>query len=199
MRSPKRARKSQQTEADQEGRPSSWRQQHGAFEEVHLKEDGKPVVRRRATYLLGTMQANGTISVDMRLAGDRFHQDFRGAAFGSIPTSKLLRMPRSATASDGAHQARMNTHDALVVLGGMGSACGRCAWFVLGLEMSIREWAARHGWSGRPLHHVHAQGILVATLGVLAGHYGYTRAADGVVALLDERTPHLVARREARE
>ncbi len=28
-------------------------------------------------------------------------------------------------------------------------------------------------WSGRPVHQQQAQGILVAALGVLAGHYGY--------------------------
>jgi hypothetical protein len=45
---------------------------------------------------------------------------------------------------------------------------------VLGLECSLREWATRQGWSGRHVHHVHAQGILVAALGVLAVHYGLT-------------------------
>jgi hypothetical protein len=48
---------------------------------------------------------------------------------------------------------------------------------VLGLECSLREWATRQGWSGRHVHHVHAQGILVAALGVLAVHYGLVRAS----------------------
>ena len=30
----------------------------------------------------------------------------------------------------------------------------------------------RQGWSGRPVHHVQAQGILLTALGVLASHYG---------------------------
>ena len=41
------------------------------------------------------------------------------------------------------------------------------------LQRSIREWAMRQGWGGRPVRVEQAQGILVAALGVLAGFYGY--------------------------
>ena len=34
----------------------------------------------------------------------------------------------------------------------------------------------RQGWGGRPVRIEQAQGILVAALGVLAGHYGYNRS-----------------------
>ena len=34
----------------------------------------------------------------------------------------------------------------------------------------------RQGWGGRPVRIEQAQGILVAALGMLAGHYGYARA-----------------------
>jgi hypothetical protein len=50
-------------------------------------------------------------------------------------------------------------------------------WHVVGLQRSIREWAIRQGWGGRPVRQEQAQGILVAALGVLAGHFGYERAA----------------------
>ena len=36
-------------------------------------------------------------------------------------------------------------------LGGDDSPAGSCVWFVVGLEMAVREWAARSGWSGRPV------------------------------------------------
>jgi hypothetical protein len=48
---------------------------------------------------------------------------------------------------------------------------------VVGLERSVREWAMRQGWGGRPVRQEQAQGILVAALGVLAGHLGYERPA----------------------
>lgn len=41
------------------------------------------------------------------------------------------------------------------------------------LQRSIREWAIRQGWDGRPVRVEQAQGIVVAALGVLAGLYGY--------------------------
>jgi hypothetical protein len=60
----------------------------------------------------------------------------------------------------------------LSLFGGADSAGGSCLWHVLGLECSLREWATRQGWSGRAVHHVQAQGILLTALGVLAVHYG---------------------------
>jgi hypothetical protein len=35
----------------------------------------------------------------------------------------------------------------------------------------------RQGWGGRPVRQQQAQRILVAALGVLAGHFGYDDAA----------------------
>ena len=49
---------------------------------------------------------------------------------------------------------------------------GSCVWHVIGMQTSIREWALRQGWGGRPVRQESAQGILVAALGVLAKHYG---------------------------
>jgi hypothetical protein len=57
-------------------------------------------------------------------------------------------------------------------LGGHDSPAGSCVWFVVGLEFSVREWAQRRGWSGRPVHGPVAQGMLVGALGMLAMHFG---------------------------
>jgi hypothetical protein len=56
---------------------------------------------------------------------------------------------------------------------GLTTSAGSCVWHVVGLQRSIREWAMRQGWGGRPVRIEQAQGILVAALGVLIGHYGY--------------------------
>jgi hypothetical protein len=64
---------------------------------------------------------------------------------------------------------------ALGALGGLGSPAGSCVWHVVGLQRSIREWAMRQGWGGRPVRVEQAQGILVAGLGMLAMYYGYSR------------------------
>jgi len=56
-----------------------------------------------------------------------------------------------------------------------GSPAGSCVWHVVGLQRSIREWAMRQGWGGKPVRAEQAQGILVAALGMLARHYDYQR------------------------
>jgi hypothetical protein len=48
-----------------------------------------------------------------------------------------------------------------------------CVWHVVGLQRSVREWAMRQGWGGRPVRVEQAQGILVAARGMLKRHYGY--------------------------
>jgi hypothetical protein len=63
----------------------------------------------------------------------------------------------------------MSQHDST------GGPAGSCVWHVVGLQRSVREWAMRQGWGGRPVRVEQAQGILVAALGVLAGWYGYGR------------------------
>jgi hypothetical protein len=57
-----------------------------------------------------------------------------------------------------------------------------CAGTFVGLQRSVREWAMRQGWDGRSVRIEQAQGILVAALGVLAGHYGYNRQGRGVMS-----------------
>ena len=47
---------------------------------------------------------------------------------------------------------------------------------LVGLQQSIREWALRQGWCGRSVDQKEAKGILIAALGMLARHYGYSEA-----------------------
>jgi hypothetical protein len=57
--------------------------------------------------------------------------------------------------------------------GGLSSPAGSCVWHVVGLQHSVREWAMRQGWGGRPVRQEQAQGILIAALGMVAAHFGY--------------------------
>ena len=61
----------------------------------------------------------------------------------------------------------------MAALGGISSPAGSCVWHVVGLQRSVREWAMRQGWGGRPVDHKAAAGILVAGLGMLAAHFVY--------------------------
>jgi hypothetical protein len=73
-------------------------------------------------------------------------------------------------------RARRRVHPAMAALGGASSPAGSCVWHVVGLQSSVREWAIRQGWGGRPVRQEQAHGILVAALGILAVHFGHGEA-----------------------
>ena len=146
--------------------------------------DGRPVVHHRTVDTLGIMLRAGTITKDMHDAARDFQAQFTIARFDVIRCMPLIRLPGGsgpADLTDGQVDARRRVGSALDALGGLGSPAGSCVWHVVGLQRSIREWAMRQGWGGRPVRVEQAQGILVAALGVLARHYGYQqggRVAD---------------------
>jgi len=158
-------------------KPSRWRLQHGGFNPPSYDADpdtGAVVMHRRAIDLMGRLEANGTITPAMQDAGDRFHTQFRAAALDGIRVAPLVRVPEGSgdTLTERSVAARRRVQEALQALGGADSAGGSCIWHVVGCGTSITEWALRQGWGGRPVGHSQAQGILVAALGMLAGHYG---------------------------
>jgi hypothetical protein len=158
-------------------KPSQWRKQHGAFEPRSFDADpetGAVVAHHRAVDTLGVMLRNDTISQELYDTGLLFRALFRKAAIDRVMTTSFLRMPgqRVDHLSETNVHARIKIADAMDVLGGHDTAVGSCAWHVLGCETSVREWALRQGWSGRPVAPQNAQGMLAAALGVLAVHFG---------------------------
>ena len=140
--------------------------------------DGRPVVHHRTVDTLGRMLRAGTITKDMHDAARDFQAAFTIARFDAIRCMPLVRLPGSSgelRLTEAQLDARRWVGEALDALGGLGSPAGSCVWHVVGLQCSIREWAMRQGWGGRPVRIEQAQGILVAALGVLAGYYGYGR------------------------
>jgi hypothetical protein len=161
-------------------KPSRWRLQHGGFGEPMREADpetGTPVAVRRAIDTLGLMLANGTITPAMHDAGAIFRTQFRAAALDVLRPMPLVRMPGGTgdTPTERQAAARAKVAAAIDALGGVDNAAGSCVWHVVGLECSVREWAMRQGWGGRSVPATQAQGMLVATLAVLAGHYGLVR------------------------
>ena len=138
--------------------------------------EGRPVVHHRTVDTLGIMLHAGTITKEMHDAARDFQAQFTIARFDVIRCMPLLRLPGGGGPGDLA-DAQIDAHrrvgSALDALGGLGSPAGSCVWHVVGLQRSIREWAMRQGWGGRPVRVEQAQGILVAALGVLGAHYGY--------------------------
>ena len=140
--------------------------------------DGRAVVHHRTVDTLGIMLRAGTITQDMHDAARDFQAHFTIAAFEPLVCLPLDRVPGGSgrgDLTDTQVDARRLVGNALDALGGLGSPAGSCVWHILGLQRSIREWAMRQGWGGRPVRVEQAQGVLVAALGVLAGYYGYGR------------------------
>ena len=139
--------------------------------------DGRPVVHHRTVDTLGIMLRAGTITKEMHDAARDFQAQFTIARFDVVRCMPLIRLPGGGGGhgdlTDTQVDARRRIGSALDALGGLGSPAGSCVWHVVGLQRSIREWAMRQGWGGRPVRIEQAQGILVAALGVLVGHYGY--------------------------
>jgi len=161
--------------------PSKWRLQHGGFGEAVRSADpdtGTPVAHRYAMDTLAVMLGNGTITSEMRDAGEMFRKQFRCAALDTLRAMPLIRIADGGggdTTTEQQFRARERVAAAIDALGGPGSPAGACVWHVVGLESSITEWARRSGWCGRRIGHAQGQGVLVSALGVLAGHYGLTQ------------------------
>jgi hypothetical protein len=116
----------------------------------------------------------------MHDAAKDFQASFIVAQLDRLRAVPILRVPgtgREPDLSERQLHARHRVHETFEALGGISSPAGACVWHVVGLQRSVREWAIRQGWGGRPVRQEQAQGILVAALGVLAGHLGYRRAA----------------------
>ena len=156
------------------------RRQNDVLEPVYEADpDGRPVVHHRTVDTLGIMLRAGTITKDMHDAARDFQAQFTIACYDTLVCMRFQRDPSKgnrAELTETQIDARRRVDAAMDALGGLGSPAGGCVWHVVGLQRSIREWAIRQGWSGKPVRVEQAQGILVAALGMLAGYYGYARA-----------------------
>lgn len=127
---------------------------------------------------LGLLLRNRTITCEMHDAGQDFAREFVAAHLDGVGTVRLDGMPRSQhqdTITERRAWARKRIGHALDAVGGISSPGGCAVWHVAGLGHSIKDWSSAAGWNGRILNPHEAKGILVAALGMLAVHYGYSR------------------------
>jgi ParB-like nuclease domain len=115
----------------------------------------------------------------MHDAAKDFQAAFIVANLDPLRALPILRVPGTGCEpelNDRQFDARRRVHKAMQALGGISSPAGSCVWHGVGLQRSVREWAMRQGWGGRPVRQEQAQGILIAALGMLARHFGYGEA-----------------------
>jgi hypothetical protein len=118
-------------------------------------------------------------------AAKDFEAAFIVANLDPLRAVPVLRVPGTGREPEPNHlqlDARRRVHKALEPLGGIGSPAGSCAR--RRPKCSVREWAIRQGWGGRPVRQEQAQGILTAALGTLAAHDGYCPTQMGAVGRL---------------
>lgn len=142
-------------------------------------DDEKVVDHYRTVDTLALMLRNGSITGPMHDAGQQFSLDFARAFGSGVASPKLDGLPGGTAPGEmmverNAGAARA-VRQALDAVGGSASPAGSALWFVAGLGQSVREWALRQGWAGKPISVHEAKGILVAGLAMLARYYGYER------------------------
>jgi hypothetical protein len=145
-------------------------------EEYGADPDGRPVLRHRVVDSLARMLRTGAITQEMHDAARDLQANFTVARLDPLRALPVMRVPgtgREPDLSERQLHARRRVHDAMAALGGIGSPAGSCVWHVVGLQRSVREWAIRQGWCGKPVRQEQAQGILIAALGMLVAHFGY--------------------------
>jgi hypothetical protein len=156
--------------------PSTERLQHGRIGSVGQILDAGGLIGSpfRAESMLERMERHHDIGAAERNAGEMFQDLFRLAHLDPLKSADLMREVRVAGphGGNGIERARDRINDAVQALGGHNSPCGSCAWFVLGNEITIAEWARREGWGGHPLRPETAKGLLIGALGVLVKHFG---------------------------
>jgi hypothetical protein len=138
-------------------------------------EAGRPARPYRAVDTLSAMLRKGTITPAMHQAADDFRLVFTAASLDPLRALDPTRLPQGLAElplSLRQIEARRKVWRALQALGGIASPAGACVWHVVGCQATLKEWALRQGWGGRPLTQEAASGVLVGALGVLQAHYG---------------------------
>lgn len=152
-----------------------WRGDVEAVDRAIADEAGRPSRPYRSIDTLAAMLRKGTITPEMRQAGEDFRALFALACLDPLRAPDLRRVPQGfREVPPGLRQAeaRDRVWRALRLLGGIASPAGSCVWHVLGAEATLKDWALSQGWCGRPLSQETASGILVGALGVLQAHFG---------------------------
>lgn len=161
-------------------------------------DDGRAVKHFRCVDTLGLLLKGGSISAAQYDAGQQFATDFARAFASGIVTARLDGLPCGTRSGElmverNARVAR-DVRAALDAVDGSTTPAGEALWHIVGLGMSIREWALRSAWSGQSRSPKQARSILLGALTLLARHYGYEHAEAPLPTRRSRSTKSLRAR-----
>lgn len=166
--------------------PTLERTKHGLVERMERAisdTSGRPGRPYRFVDTLAVMERRGSITAGMRQAGEDFRDRFAVAQLDPLRAFDLSR-PRIGNRAgfrsaeepgSRIEDARKVVWNAIVAVGGLGSAGGSCIWHVVGWQQSLKEWALEQGWNGRRVSQEAASGILIASLGTLEAHFAQSK------------------------
>ena len=143
-------------------------------------DDGRTVKHFRCVDTLGLLLKGGSISAAQHDAGQQFATDFARAFASGIVTARLDGLPCGTRSGElmverNARVAR-DVRAALDAVGVSTTPAGEALWHIVGLGMSIREWALRKKRTGQRRTPKQGRLILLGALTLLAQHYGYEHA-----------------------
>ena len=139
--------------------------------------------RRRRRGLLEQWRRDGVIDQALYDAGIRFETDFESAHlrdhYGGVLEERISG--RGASHEKWVLRSLAARDRVRAALAAAGLIGGSLLWDVLGNATTLKDYARRQRWGGGgPVSVRHARGALVAALGVLAHHYGYSKPQDVV-------------------
>lgn len=145
-----------------------------------VDDEDRPVKHFRTVDTLGLLLRSGSISGGQHDAGQQFATDFARAFASGIVTARLDGLPCGTRSGEllverNARVAR-DIRQALDAVGGSATPAGEALWHIVGLGMSIREWALRSAWTGQGRSPKQTRSILLGALTQLARHYVYEHA-----------------------
>ena len=153
--------------------PTAERLGHGEVVRLNrpiADEQGRPARPFRAVDTLAAMERRGSITTDMRHAGEDFRETFHRAHLDPLRAGQLERAGSSSTTAQPGFKielARERLWKIMAAVGGHCSPAGSCLWHVIGLEQTIKQWAILQEWRRKHLDQETASGILIGALGML--------------------------------
>jgi hypothetical protein len=152
------------------------------IEKAIADDDGRPTQPYYGPDLLATMHRRGSITAEMRQAGEDFRRAFHRAHISDVSASDPAKpyvsgLAYNRTFCDGGTKARESLWEAIDYLGGMSQQSGNIMWHVIGLDFTLKEWALNY--SRQRLRHISqetASGVLIGALCPLVRFYGHEKS-----------------------
>lgn len=158
--------------------PTPERFKRGQVEFLHktIADDHGRISRpHRAVDILSSMEKRGSITPEMRQAGEDFRAQFQTAQLDPLRAPDLAQpYVANRTYGNPSHKievARRRVWQAILAVGGLSTVSGSCLWDVIGWEKTLKLWAFEQVKVGRRINEHAAAGVLIGALDMLERYF----------------------------